>query len=125
MPRVARCHHREVSDSPTTTPVDIDIERDLAVTVTFDDGTVCRFPVAQLRAVCPCAGCRGWRERGEEAWPRPGMPTTISVVHAELNGAWGLSIDWSDGHSTGIYAWEVLRRWWDAGLAGGLVEDPR
>ena len=102
---------------PATSPVDISIERDRAVTVTFADDTVCEVPVATLRALCPCAGCRGWRERGEIAWPRPGLPATISVADAELNGAWGLSIRWSDGHDTGIYAWTILRRWWDDGAS--------
>ncbi|MFZ4809826.1 MAG: gamma-butyrobetaine hydroxylase-like domain-containing protein [Ilumatobacteraceae bacterium] len=113
-----------MSDLARETPADIDIVRDRAVTVTFEDGEVCEFPVDSLRAVCPCAACRGIRERGGEAWPVPGGSTTVSVRHAELNGAWGLSIEWSDGHATGIYAWSVLRRWWDAGLAGGLVVDP-
>lgn len=110
--------------SPATTPADIDIVRDRALTVTFEDGAVAVFEVRALRAACPCASCRGWRERGEGAWPRPGMPDTVQISHAELTGAWGLSIDWSDGHSTGIYAWSVLRDWWDRGLAGGLVTDP-
>jgi DUF971 family protein len=105
-------------------PIDIDIARDRSVTITFDDGAVAEFPVAALRAACPCASCRGWRERGEQAWPRPGEATTISIVDAQLSGAWGLSIDWSDGHSTGIYAWAVLRRWWDGGLAEPMVADP-
>jgi DUF971 family protein len=110
--------------SPAVTPVDIDIVRDERVTITFADGAVAEFGVTALRAACPCASCRGWRERGEVAWPRPGMPDTVSIGHAELTGAWGLSIDWSDGHSTGIYAWSVLRRWWDGGLVGELVTDP-
>jgi DUF971 family protein len=105
-------------------PVDIDIVRDRSVTVTFDDGMVCEFPVDALRAACPCATCRGLREQGDVAWPRPGHPTTITIVDAQLSGAWGLSIDWSDGHSTGIYAWSVLRRWWQAGLDHALVVDP-
>jgi DUF971 family protein len=98
-------------------PVDIDIVRDQRVAVTFADGVTCSFTVDNLRANCPCASCRGWRERGEIAWPRPGMPESVQIVHAELTGAWGLSIDWSDGHSTGIYAWSVLRRWWDSGTS--------
>ena len=85
---------------------------------------MCTFPVEALRSACPCAACRGQRERGEVAWPRPGAPSAISIRHAELNGAWGLSVDWSDGHSTGIYAWSTLRRWWDAGMTGGMVVDP-
>lgn len=113
-----------MSATPSTTPVDIDIVRDRAVTITFADGEVAVLPVDRLRAACPCASCRGWRERGEPAWPRPGAAPTVTISHAELTGAWGLSIDWSDGHSTGIYAWEVLRRWWDTGLAGPLAVDP-
>ncbi|MFN8022632.1 MAG: DUF971 domain-containing protein [Acidimicrobiales bacterium] len=110
--------------SPAVTPVDIDIERERAVTVTFADDVVAEFPVLMLRGACPCASCRGWRERGELAFPRPGMPDTVAIAHAELTGAWGLSIDWTDGHSTGIYAWSVLRDWWERGLIGDLVADP-
>ena len=110
--------------TPAHTPADIDIERTRALTVTFEDGVACEFPVDALRSACPCASCRGWRERGEDAWPRPGLPATIEILDAELNGAWGLSIRWSDGHDTGIYAWAVLRRWWDAGLDDPMVIDP-
>jgi DUF971 family protein len=49
-------------------------------------------------------------------WIDEGRP--ITVTDAELSGAWGLSLDWSDGHSTGIYAWEKLRSWVDAGQVG-------
>jgi len=112
------------SDPLACTPSDIDVVRDAHVAITFEDGAVCTFPVDVLRAACPCATCRGRRERGEVAWPRPGSPATISIRDASLNGAWGLSIDWSDGHSTGIYAWATLRRWWDAGLDAPMVIDP-
>ena len=103
--------------------VDVTIERTEQVTITFDDGLVCSFPVTELRAGCPCATCRGFRERGEVAWPRPGRPDTIEIVDAHFAGAWGVSISWSDGHDTGIYAWEPLRRWWLAGRAGDMVAE--
>lgn len=96
--------------------VDISIERTETVTLTFDDGVVCVFSVRELRAECPCATCRTWRDRGEIAWPRPGQSDTIAVVDAELVGAWGISLHWSDGHETGIYAFEHLHRWWTSGL---------
>jgi DUF971 family protein len=104
--------------------VDIEIQRTTDVRITYADGEVLKVTVETLRAICPCATCRGWRERGEDAWPRPGHPATITVAGAELVGAWGLSIRWSDGHDTGIYAWSVLRDWWDAGTGGPLVIDP-
>ncbi|MEO6122602.1 MAG: DUF971 domain-containing protein [Ilumatobacteraceae bacterium] len=106
--------------------VDVTIERTESVTITFDDGLVCVFPVAELRASCPCATCRGLRERGEIAWPRPGRPDTIQITDANFAGAWGVSISWSDGHDTGIYAWAPLRRWWLAGRDDELTpEAPR
>ncbi len=112
------------SDADRYEVVDIEVQRGAGVRVTYGDGAVVGVAVETLRAVCPCATCRGMRERGQVAWPRPGGPATISVEDAQLVGAWGLSIRWSDGHDTGIYAWTVLRDWWDAGRGGSLVVDP-
>ena len=94
-------------------PRTIDVDRDEAVTITFHDGHVARFDLLMLRRNCPCATCRGLRDRGEEPWPRPGSPSPLAVGDANLHGAWGLVITWNDGHSTGIYPFETLRRWSD------------
>jgi DUF971 family protein len=91
----------------------VEVDRAESVTVSFDDGRQCRFGLQQLRRACPCATCRGWRDRGEPAYPRPGAPEPLAITDAELVGAWGISFSWNDGHSTGIYAWEVLRAWCD------------
>jgi DUF971 family protein len=102
---------------------DIEVDRARAVTVTFDDGAVCTFGLPELRASCPCASCRSWRDRGEAPWPRPGQPSEITITDAELVGAWGISFTWSDGHGTGIYPWEALLRWCRDGAAppGGIT----
>jgi DUF971 family protein len=104
-----------------TDVTDVEVRRTEALVVTYGDGVVATFPVAELRAACPCAGCRSARERGDVAWPRAGQPATISVLDAELAGAWGISLRWSDGHDTGIYSWDVLRRWWDRGRPDPLI----
>ena len=92
-------------------PTNVDIDRHTRVTVTWDDGRVSEFALDDLRANCQCAECRGLRDRGEDAWPRPGSPDRAEVVAAEPVGAWGLSIVWNDGHATGIYTWDMLRAW--------------
>jgi DUF971 family protein len=91
--------------------VDIVLERAEALRITYDDGVLAEFPIRALRDACPCADCRGRRDDG-----RP-VTSAIDVraVDAELHGNWGIAIRWSDGHDTGIYSWELLRRWWDAG----------
>ena len=102
--------------SETPAVIDVTIERTEKVVITFDDGLVCTFGVAELRAACPCATCRGLREQGQPAWPRKGQAEAIEVRDARFSGAWGVSITWSDGHDTGIYAWANLRRWWLTGF---------
>jgi DUF971 family protein len=99
-------------------PVDIatiTVDRDSHVEVTFDDGKVCRFDLEELRRACPCAACRTARDRGEEAWLTGGQPTGLAIADAHLVGGYALGVTWNDGHSTGIYPFESLRRWCEAG----------
>lgn len=92
-------------------PADVEVVRDSGVTITFHDGHVAHFDLLALRQGCPCATCRGLRDRGEAAWPRPGSPAELSIVDASFHGAWGLAFAWNDGHGTGIYPFTSLRRW--------------
>ena len=55
-------------------PATIDVDRESAVTVVFRDGHTARFGLVDLRQACPCALCRGLRDQGEPAWPRPVGP---------------------------------------------------
>ena len=97
---------------------DVDVDRAAGVTLAWEDGLAGTFALEELRRACPCATCRGRRDRGLAAWPLPGAPETITVTDAELVGAWGMSFTWSDGHGTGIYPWDSLRRWLEARAAG-------
>lgn len=93
----------------------IDVERDRGLTIVFGDGQECFFANRDLRQRCPCATCRGYRDQGEEAWPRPGAPAEARVEAADLVGMWGITFTWNDGHSTGIYPFASLRAWCDEG----------
>lgn len=96
-------------------PVDVEVKRDTGVTITFADGVVAEFNLVELRLGCPCAECRNLRDRGDESWPRSHSPLPLSITDADFHGAWGLSVTWNDGHSTGIYPFEALRRWAETG----------
>jgi DUF971 family protein len=75
--------------------------------VGWNDGTLRRIPFKTLRSQCPCAGCvdelTGIRTLDVESIPADIAPTQI-----ELCGNYALRIDWSDGHSTGLYTWQRL-----------------
>jgi DUF971 family protein len=85
----------------------VDVERERGVTVIWDDDHVSRFALTDLRTNCPCAQCRGMRQAGEAPWPGG----ALRIESAETVGNWGMNVTWSDGHSTGVYAWDVLRLW--------------
>ncbi len=96
----------------------VEVDRNSHVEVLFDDGVRARFELGPLRLACPCADCNAKRSRDQPVQQAVERGEAITIVDAELSGAWGLSLDWSDGHSTGIYAWAKLREWLDAGLVG-------
>jgi len=65
------------------------------------------FPARDLRLACPCAACV------EEMTGRPlldqaAVPADVRPLSLALVGAYGLRVNWSDGHGTGIYTFERL-----------------
>lgn len=103
-----------VGDSTPFDPNDVSITVDRPagrITLAWTDGLEVDFNLTEVRLGCPCATCRMHRDRGEDVWPRPGSPTPLAIDDAEMHGAWGLSFTWNDGHATGIYPFEVFRRW--------------
>lgn len=99
----------------------IEVDRASHVTIRFADGVTGRFEVGELRLACPCADCNGKRQREQSVQPAVEGGGPISITHAELSGAFGLNLDWSDGHRTGIYAWTLFRDGLDRGTLGTPV----
>ena len=99
----------------------IEVVRDTHVTIRFVDGVAGRFEVGELRLACRCADCNGKRQRGQSVQPAVERGESISITSAELAGAFGLDLDWSDGHRTGIYGWSIFRDGLDRGTLGTAI----
>ena len=92
----------------------IEVDRERNVRLEFTDGVVATFELPALRLACPCAECEARRTRGDVvSRAAESDPGSIRIRSAEMAGAFGLSLEWSDGHSTGIYGIERMRRWVD------------
>ncbi|MDZ7733528.1 MAG: DUF971 domain-containing protein [Acidimicrobiia bacterium] len=100
-------------------PESIEVDPQGGVAIRFRDATEASFDLMSLRLGCPCATCRSLRDRGEDVWPRPASPVPLRIEDARLHGAWGLVLVWNDGHDTGIYPFDALRRWHEGGEAFG------
>ena len=78
----------------------------------WKDGVASEYVPRDLRLLCPCAGCvdemSGVRTLLAEKVDESVYPTAIHYV-----GQYALQFVWSDGHTTGIYAFEYLREMWD------------
>jgi DUF971 family protein len=100
------------------TDVQIDPEKGELV-LTWSDGQVTRHRMDDLRRQCPCATCRGEREKmargplkgGLRVISGPAAPAVgpPRIVGLEPVGRYALKFTWNDGHSTGIYTYEFLR----------------
>ena len=98
--------------SDALTPISLHLKKTEALLITWADGHHSIFPLRLLRRFCPCAGCLGERDLLGRTH-MPVVKTTydgpITATGAELVGNYGLRIDWSDGHSAGIYTFAHLR----------------
>jgi len=73
-----------------------------------DDGDEDVWPAHVLRTRCTCAMCQS-ELTGERILDPAAVPEDIVVTHMALVGNYGVSVHFSDGHSTGIYRFVNLR----------------
>ncbi|MGH9607368.1 MAG: gamma-butyrobetaine hydroxylase-like domain-containing protein [Terracidiphilus sp.] len=87
--------------------------------IDWKDGHKSAWSFAWLRAACPCATCVDEREQEgrKPGQPRPKAAALLPMyapppkpASAHPVGRYALQFNWADGHSSGIYSWEYLRR---------------
>jgi DUF971 family protein len=88
--------------------------------IVWSDEQVCRYPLGSLREACPCVECRGGHQfMGREYDPdnllelKPKRSYGIQKI--EMVGNYAIQPTWDDGHQTGIYTWDYLKRLCPAG----------
>ena len=119
-----------VTVTPATTPTRLHLKKDERLEIDWADGVRGVYSVAYLRSMCPCAQCRTVRQGQSQgqappasAPPGADAPTKktsltilpgnyarpLQAVSAELVGNYGVKIEWSDAHGSGIYSFQYLR----------------
>jgi DUF971 family protein len=83
------------------------------VAIKWDDGSESFIPLRKFRLACPCAGCKGEVDIMGNLYKnpdRPLPPEAFILVRLDAVGGYGLQPAWADGHATGIYTFEYLKR---------------
>jgi DUF971 family protein len=98
-------------------PTDIQhVGEELAIK--WDDGSESFIPLEKLRRACPCAGCKGEVDVMGNLHKNPEQPLSpraFQLVRFESVGTYAIQPVWADGHATGIYSFDYLRRVAEAG----------
>lgn len=90
-------------------PKKIDPVSPLEVQIRWQDGVLSSYGARQLRLACPCAQCiEEWS--GKALLVPATVAADIELRGLDLVGRYGLSFQWSDGHRTGIFTFELLRK---------------
>ena len=77
--------------------------------IIWSDGHLARYTVRNLRLECHCAHCVDEWTR-EKLLKDESIPQDIKPLRIETVGRYALRINWSDGHNTGIYTFDSLRK---------------
>ena len=78
----------------------------------WSDGAESYLPLEFLRRACPCAACGGEPDvLGHVLQPEVSyFPTSFTLRSHQNVGGYGWQPTWADGHTTGIYSYQYLRR---------------
>lgn len=93
------------------------------IEIGWSDGAKADYSPRLLRDACPCATCR--EQRVQPATPallqvlRPEEVAPLGIAGMKPVGQYAYSIEFTDGHSSGIYTLEYLRELGGPSLGAG------
>ena len=96
-------------DTPAATGIKLHRKSRL-LEISFADGKTFQFPCEFLRVYSPSAEVRG-HAPGQEVLQTGKKEVNIS--HIEPVGNYAIQLNFTDGHNTGLYSWDLL---YDYGL---------
>lgn len=97
-------------------PTGITLNKDESyLEITWNDGASCQYPLGHLREACPCVECRGGHQFMGQAYDPENLliltpKRSYTMTHLDMVGNYAIQPTWDDGHQTGIYTWDYLRR---------------
>ena len=93
-------------------PVDIQhVGNELALR--WDDGSESFVSLERLRRSCPCAGCKGEVDIMGKLHIGPEValpPTAFELVRFAIVGTYAIQPTWADGHASGLFSFDYLRK---------------
>jgi DUF971 family protein len=97
-----------VTDEKRAWPIEIRLGKDRkTLSVRYDDGVEISLAAEYLRVLSPSAEVQG---HSREQRVTVGGKRDVAITAIDPVGNYAVRLTFSDGHSTGIFAWPYLRR---------------
>jgi DUF971 family protein len=98
-------------EAPEFTPTSLQKNGETSLRIVWSDGMTTEITWRALRERCPCAACREEKQVSPDPLRvlKPAELLPLKPVRFFPVGHYAYKIDWSDGHSTGIYSIKYLR----------------
>ena len=97
----------------TLHPTDLKLLAADRLQITWNDGQIREYNVRELRDNCPCASCLEKRRSPPPATELPVISAAeaapLRIAAMQPTGHYAYSIEFSDGHDTGLFTLEHLR----------------
>lgn len=96
-------------------PTKIERAGENALLIGWNDGQDHVYTFRQLRDACPCATCREERQQAKDTPADPlavisaAEAQPLKILEMKPVGNYAYTINFSDGHNTGIYTFAFLR----------------
>ena len=90
-------------------PIGFQRQGNTSLLIVWNDRKRSTFEMRALRLSCPCAVCvNEWT--GKKMLNPADVPEDVRPLRIFSVGRYAMGVEWSDGHSTGIYGYDYLRR---------------
>ena len=96
-------------NSTNLIPSKVDPMSPTEMQVGWNDGANFAVPYLELRFFCPCAGCVD-EHTGQRMIKKASIRPDIRPLEILPVGRYALQVNWNDGHATGLYHYETMRR---------------
>lgn len=96
-------------------PIGFQRQGNSGLIIVWNDRKRSTFEARTLRLSCPCAVCvNEWT--GKKMLNPADVPEDVRPLRIFSVGRYAMGVEWSDGHSTGIFGYDYLRRLGETGL---------
>jgi len=91
-------------------PLKINVKDKNSLHILWDDKTESLIPLKTLRENCPCATCLEDRKHRPKNYIPLYSNVQLTLSDIKTVGTYAIQLFWKDGHNTGIFTYERLKK---------------